>query len=68
MIRVYLDKICRSTFDSIYPVFPNVRRVKISISVYYNDKERYDTEQIFNCKSFKLFNSKSNKNENSKNS
>lgn len=61
MIRVFLDKICRSTFDSIFPLFPNVRRVKISISVFYNDRERYDTEQIFNCKSFKLFNSKSKK-------
>lgn len=66
MIRSILDKICRSSFDSVFELFPNVRRVKISISVFYNSNERYDAVQVFNCKSSKLSNSKSNKNENSK--
>lgn len=63
MIRVFLEKICRSTFDSVYPLFPNVRRVKISISVFYNDNDRYVIDHTFNCK---YVNSKSKKNENCK--
>lgn len=51
MIRSTLDCLCRKFFDSIFPLFDNVRRVKISLVVYYGDNERYDTTQIFNIKS-----------------
>lgn len=53
MIRITLNSLCRNLFDSILPLFTNVRRVKISIVVYYGDNERYDTTQIFNIKSLK---------------
>lgn len=53
MIRTTLNCLCRKLFDSVFPLFTNVRRVKISIVVYYGDNERYDTTQVFNIKSFK---------------
>lgn len=53
MIRTTLNCLCRKFFDSILPLFSNVRRVKISVLVYYGDNERYDTTQIFNIKSLK---------------
>lgn len=53
MIRTTLNSLCRNLFDSILPLFTYVRRVKISIVVYYGDNERYDTTQIFNIKSLK---------------
>lgn len=54
MIRTTLNFLCRKFFDSVLPLFSNVRRVKISLVVYYGDNERYDTTQIFNIKSLKL--------------
>lgn len=51
MIRTSLNSLCRKFFDSVFPLFTNVRRVKISIVVFYGDNERYDTTQIFNIKS-----------------
>lgn len=53
MIRNTLNSLCRKLFDAILPLFTNVRRVKISLVVYYGDNERYDTTQIFNIKSLK---------------
>lgn len=53
MIRNTLNSLCRKFFDDIFPLFINVRRVKISLVVYYGDNERYDTTQIFNIKSLK---------------
>lgn len=57
MIRTSLNFLCRKFFDSVLPLFTNVRRVKISIVVYYGDNERYDTTQIFNIKSLNNENS-----------
>lgn len=57
MIRKSLNSLCRKFFDSVFPLFTNVRRVKISIVVYYGDNERYDTTQIFNIKSLNNENS-----------
>ena len=50
MIRSSLDAICRVAFKSIFGLFPNIRRVKLCIVVFYGDNERYTTEQTFNCK------------------
>lgn len=54
MIRKSLDIICRTAFNSVFGLFPNVRRVKLCVVVFYGDNERYITEQIFNCKSSNL--------------
>lgn len=53
MIREKLDIICRKTFDDVLRLFYNVRRIKISVVVFYGENERYSTDYIFNCKSLK---------------
>lgn len=54
MIRsTTLNFFCRKFFDSVLPLFYNVRRIRITLEVYYGDNECYNTTQIFNIKSLK---------------